>query len=493
MENFSLDNLLMPDFKLTDIQKYEDAKITEQNHTGSRYVMVLTYTGEIPDNCPSCGQSMNLHGTRDILVTDTTFNGAPNKLQLIVPRKYCRNCGTTWTPELTSVDENHRMTSRAYAKFANLALKRSFNDIAEEYGVSNKTAQRIFVEFIKEKERQLRFKTPAFLGLDEIKIKKLGEVTVITDLEHKTLYDMMLGRTQPSLTAYFSEMPDPEDVLWVCTDMYRPFEKSIKTALPNAKWVVDHYHIVAYANRAIDAVRIEVQKKLSSEDRIKTKKGLAYTLRTRLKKLSAEDASKIRACRDDEIYGPLAVAYDLKEDFFNIYDEHLNSKSDAQEAFETWEKSIPEDEIYKEFRKLAKTVHNFYEQIFNFWDCPITITNGFTECSNRIIRENNVRGRGNSFEILRGRTLYRRANLEKIEENAMLLGPAVATKGPLFHYEEVKGLRDDESLQEDISFNSFDYDPTIGLIPGVNFDPETGEIFDETLFDEGYLEYEQED
>ena len=75
----------------------------------------------------------------------------------------------------------------------------------------------------------------------------------------------------------------------------------------------------------------------------------------------------------------------------------------------------------------------------------------------------------------------------------MMLGPSVASKGPLFHYEEIKGLRDDDVAREDISFNSFDYDPTIGLIPGINFDPETGEIFDETLFDDEYLEYDQTD
>ena len=493
MEEWIIDDILMPNFTLEKVQTYHDLKPSEQNHTGSRNELVMRYSGAVAEECPKCGGLMYSHGTRKLGITDTTFSGMPTKLRLEIPRRRCRECCSIWMPEISEVDENHLMTNRVYAKMANLSLKRSFNDIAAEYGVSNNTVKSVFVEFIREKNRQLRFKTPAFLGLDEIKIKRLGEVTVVTDLEHKTLYDMMLGRNQPSLTTYFAEMPDPGDVLWVCTDMYRPFEKSIKNALPNARWVVDHYHIVAYANRAMDKVRIEVQKRLSDEDRITTKKGMAYTLRTRQKNLSEEDASQLRACRDDEVYGPLVVAYDLKEDFFNIYDEHLNSKTDAQKAFDDWEKSIPEDSIYDDFRKLAGTVHNFYEQIFNFWDCPIAITNGFTECSNRIIRENNVRGRGNSFEILRGRTLYRHANLEKIETNAMMLGPSVASKGPLFHYEEIKGLRDDDVAREDISFNSFDYDPTIGLIPGINFDPETGEIFDETLFDDEYLEYDQTD
>ncbi len=177
---------------------------------------------------------------------------------------------------------------------------------------------------------------------------------VITD------YDMLQGRNQIELGRYFSKMPNRERVLWVCTDMYRPFEKSIKDAFPNARWVIDHYHVVAYAYRAMNAVHIAIQSGLSKADRIKTKKGLAYTLRTRLKNMTPEEAAKIRECRTTEALKPLAVAFDLKEDFFNIYDENLASIDNAKRAFEDWENSIPADDIYEDFRKLAKTVHNFY-------------------------------------------------------------------------------------------------------------------------------------
>ncbi|WP_353885993.1 transposase [uncultured Clostridium sp.] len=30
---------------------------------------------------------------------------------------------------------------------------------------------------------------------------------------------------------------------WVCSDMYRPFEKSISDAMPNARWAIDHFHV----------------------------------------------------------------------------------------------------------------------------------------------------------------------------------------------------------------------------------------------------------
>ena len=72
----------------------------------------------------------------------------------------------------------------------------------------------------------------------------------------------------------------------------------------------------------------------------------------------------------------------------------------------------------------------------------------------------------------------------------MLLGPPIPKKGPVFHYEEVNDIDDNVVDDESTYFNSFDYDPTIGLIPGINFDPETGEIFDETLLEDWDAELE---
>lgn len=132
-------------------------------------------------------------------------------------------------------------------------------------------------------------------------------------------------------------------------------------------------------------------------------------------------------------------------------------------------------EIYEKFRTLAKTVHNFYEQIFNWWDCPITISNGFTECSNRIIRENNLKGRGYSFEILRGRTLYRKTNLSMALAGATFVGPGIPKKGPVFRYEGFS-MEDDDN--DDFDPNDYDYD----------FDPITGEIFTDDEIDSEEVE-----
>lgn len=278
---------------------------------------------------------------------------------------------------------------------------------------------------------------------------------------------MLQGRNQRTLTDYFMSLRDREKVLWVCSDMYRPFQKTIGDALPNARWAIDHFHVVAKANEAVDTVRRILQGAMPKRARIKTKKGLAYTLKTRARDLTTEEAEKIRLLRNSPDLQPLATAFDLKEDFFNIYDENPESKENAQKAFDDWERSIPDDEVFDKFRELKQMVHNFYEQIFAYWDCPIAISNGYTECTNRLIRENNLRGRGYSFEVLRARTLYRRANLQAITNgNMMALGPVIEESTPVFHFNSTK--EDDEECDDT-------YDVVEG---GFIVDPNTGEIIE---------------
>ena len=111
------------------------------------------------------------------------------------------------------------------------------------------------------------------------------------------------------------------------------------------------------------------------------------------------------------------------------------------------------------FRELAGTVHNFYEQIFAYWDCPIAISNGYTECMNRLIRENNLRGRGYSFEVLRARTLYRNANLRAILENGLVeVGPIIPEDQPVFRFDSAKEYEDDDDEDDYEPFPESDND-----------------------------------
>lgn len=421
------------------------------------HVFEFEYVGKMLDTCPLCSSKLHKHGTRKLELTDTPAGGKPAEVHITYSRMRCPNdeCKTKdgkkfmWTPEVVDLDCGHKMTYRAFKDIAQKSLRNTFNEVTNDYALAENTIKNVFIDFTNVYKEKLRFKTPAFLGIDEIKIPKIGEVTVITDLEHRTVYDMFPHRDQTNLTIYFSQLPDPETVLWVCSDMYRPFEKSIRQALPNATWVIDHFHVVAKANEALDSVRKTLQESMSKKDRIDTKRGLAYTLKTRRRDLSTEEAEKIRLARLDPKKKIFAELYDLKEAFFDIYDENKTSKENAKKAFADWEKSIPEDPLFDKFREVADTVHNHYDQIFNYWDCPIAISNGYTECTNRLIREKNLKGRGYTFDILRSRTLYRRTNIENALEHGLLYGPSIPETGPVFFMESTEEDAEDEEDWDD--------------------------------------------
>ena len=395
------------------------------------YVFYVEYAGYVQDRCCQCGYKTYKHGFRTIVVTDTPFGGKPAQIHIKLPRTRCKECKSIWQPKIDGIDEARKTTNRAFLSIAQKALEQPFERLTDDYMLTSNTIKNIFVQYIETNKENLRFKTPAFLGIDEIKIKHIGEVTVITDLEHRTLFDMFVGRNQQVLTNYFMNLPDRDKVLWVCSDMYRPFEKSIATALPNAKWTIDHFHIVMKANEAVDNIRRTVQENMTKRERVNTKRGLAYTLKKRLRDLDPEEAQKIKLLRNNPKYIPLIIAFDLKEDFFDIFDRNQHSKDTAMQLFKEWVQSIPDDALYDKFRELAKTVNNFIVQIFQNWDCPIAISNGYTECSNRLIREENLKGRGYSFNVLRARSLYRKTNLKNINNAGLLLGPSFETEEPL--------------------------------------------------------------
>lgn len=446
-----MDNIFYTLFGISNCDLLRYVELIKDN---TKYCEISAeYAGPQQETCPHCGMKMYGHGSRKLRIVDTPFGGKPARIIITIPRRRCRNCKVIWQPQINGIDESHKMTTRAFVAISQKSLEQPFEKLADDYMLTGNTVKKIFLEFLKENQEKLRFKTPAFLGIDEIKIKHMGEVTVITDLEHRTLFDMLLGRNQKTLTEYFMNLPDREKVLWVCSDMYRPFEKSIATALPNARWTIDHFHIVMKANEAVDSVRRIVQESMTRRERVNTKRGLAYTLKKRVRDMDIEEGQKIRVLRGNPQYQPLVIAFDLKEDFFEIFDRGKYSKPLAQDAFQQWVKNIPQDPIYEKFRDLAKTVNNFWVQIFQNWDCPISISNGYTECSNRLIREENMKGRGYSFEVLRGRSLYRKTNLENIDKAGALLGPSFETNEPLI----IEGTMNEPTYNE--FENDEEYEP----------------------------------
>lgn len=369
---------------------------------GSITIVADVIEGE-PPICPDCNRPLYKHGKRTNLFADTPLQMQPVRLEVNRIRYRCDACGKTVTHELEFLDERRRATKRLVDAIRSRCLGTTFHALAQQTGLAVNTIKNIALDLIDDLEGSVHYETPVIMGIDELNLAG-GFRCIITNLATNNVFQILEQRTQAHMKPFFETLPDREKVEWVCTDMWRPFKQSFGPFFPNAQLVIDKFHVVRMASDALDHERKKYQAELSREDRIKVKKSIRWLTLKRPGSLSQAEQSAlliVRAKMPD-----LALAYDLKEGFYCIYD--CDDKGTAISRFQNWKGALPADG-YEQFHKLAKTVENHFDDIFAYWDCPHRITNAYTECLNGMVKLANRMGRGYSYEIIRAKTLYEKA------------------------------------------------------------------------------------
>ncbi|MRW25117.1 transposase, partial [Staphylococcus aureus] len=75
---------------------------------------------------------------------------------------------------------------------------------------------------------------------------------ICADGETGKLIDVLPTRKLPRLTSYFLGCTNPEEVECLVTDMSAAYVQLTKHVLPNAKVVIDRFHIVKHMNQAFN-------------------------------------------------------------------------------------------------------------------------------------------------------------------------------------------------------------------------------------------------
>jgi transposase len=385
---------------------------------------VITIVAEALDvdlpQCPQCARPLYRHGKRTNLFADTPMQMQPVRLEITRPRYRCDTCGKTLTPELIFLDERRRATKRLVDAIRQRCLWMTFHSLAQKTGLAVNTIKNITQDLIEELEQTVRYETPVIMGIDEVNLA--GDYRcVITNLSTNNIFQILKFRTKDYLKPFFEKLHDREKVEWVFTDMWRPVNESFSAYLPNARLVIDKFHVVKMASEALEEERKKYQSILTKDERLHVKKSIRWLTLKRPASLTPAEHAALEIVRQS--IPALAEAYDFKEAFYRIYDDP--DKSSAKWAFEAWENTLPENKLER-FHSLAKTVHNHYEDIFAYWDSPSQITNAYTECLNGLIKIANRMGRGYSYEIIRAKTLYAK-HARKVGNGVRLATPSLDT------------------------------------------------------------------
>nr|GGG77350.1 hypothetical protein GCM10011398_23060 [Virgibacillus oceani] len=296
------------------------------------------------------------------------------------------------------MDVSRSVTNRLIDWIQQASLEKTFTSIAEEIGVDEKTVRNIFNDYVGELESQTDLRIPKWLGIDEVHLLK-NYRCVITDVENKSVIDILRKRNKDTVISYLSKLQDIDKIELVAMDMWNPYKSAVNTVIPHVKIVIDKFHVVKLANEALEKIRKANRQNVSAKERRQLMRD-RYALLTRRKDLNDFD-DQIRLQVWTDKFPLLSQAYELKEQFFDIYE--AESLKEAYKLYQNWLSNVPK-KLITYFEDLIKAMNNWEEEIFNYFNSPIT--NAYTESLNRLIKTMNHIGRGYSFEALRAKILF---------------------------------------------------------------------------------------
>ncbi len=381
--------LNLPNLKILDMTESEDD-----------YRFLVEMASPPPSHCPKCGTIPNLykHGKKDQLFFDLPMHAKRVGIFVKRQRYKCRECNETFFEELPAMDESRSVTKRLMEWIEKTSLKQTFTSIAEEIGVDEKTVRNIFNDYVGRLEAKQKILTPNWLGIDEVHLLR-NYRCVITDVENRTVIDILRNRNQESVIRYLSKLPNRNRIKYVAMDMWNPYRRAVHSALSDAIIVIDKFHVVKMANEALEKIRKTNRENITTKERRQLKKD-RYVLLTRKSELNHFD-DQIKLQLWTQNFPLLGKGYELKEKFFDIYE--AKTKDEAYRLYQSLLTEIPQ-ELKPYFEPLIKSMTNWEEEIFNYFTIPIT--NAYTESLNRLIKTMNHIGRGYSFEVLRAKILY---------------------------------------------------------------------------------------
>ena len=380
--------------KLLDMEHMEVKNIEVYS---DRLIIYVTMERR-PARCPCCGAETNIvHDYREQTVKDCPVQGKQLIWKYKKRRYRCENCGKRFYEQNWLLPKFHRITNRlALLALNKLSVKISRKDIAKELGVSESTICRWMhlAPFSSPK------KLPAVLSIDEFRGNAGGEKfqCILTAPTEKMILDILSDRKERTIFNYLKEFSNREDVRYFVTDMRRDYVSMAKILFPNAKIVIDKFHVVRYCTWAFENVRKRVQKSLSDEKRKYFKRSRTLLLK-HMDELN--DNEKLAVSKMLEISKALAYAYFMKEKFY--YFMNSPNSTEARKRLKFFGMSNAATQL-PEFEQLIRLLSNWSEYILNAFDCGFT--NGFTEgCNNKIKVLKRIAFGYRSFKNMRRRIL----------------------------------------------------------------------------------------
>ncbi|MGI8493004.1 MAG: ISL3 family transposase, partial [Acidimicrobiales bacterium] len=194
-------------------------------------------------------------------------------------------------------------------------------------------------------------------------------------------------------------------IRFAALDMSTSYAAVYSVILPRAAQVVDPFHVIALANRCLDAVRRRVQSEQTGH------RGRRDDPLYRARRVLLTGEEKLGAAATERLWSLLelgdpgaevAIVYRVKERLRDFY--RTNDLDQARQLLEELKAHCLRRAMPPEIQKLGRTIRTWFDKICNYHLAKVT--NGPTEALNNLIKRIKRIGFGfRNFENYRIRAL----------------------------------------------------------------------------------------
>ncbi len=236
------------------------------------------------------------------------------------------------------------------------------------------------------------------VGIDEISYAKGHKyATVVYDLDLGRVVWVGAGKGRETIDLFFTQQLSDyqrNQIKWACCDMSQSYIGAIEHHCPNAKLVLDRFHIVKALNETIDEVRKEQWRKASDNER-KTLKGLRWLLFKHSTNRCKDDTDILNALKKGN--RRIHRAWVLKDEFERFWE--YKAPWAAERFLKNWTTTALKSRL-EPLRKFVKTIRKNKHRLLPFIESRLT--NATAEGLNRIIRM--TKNRASGFRSLKAFT-----------------------------------------------------------------------------------------
>lgn len=342
--------------KLLDI-KDPNIKIVDIINMDTHKEIIAKLDYEAP-SCPDCGNQMKKYEFQKpskIPYLETT--GMPTRILLKKRRFKCYHCSKMAAAETSLVKKNHQIPRIIHQKIAQkLIEKTSMTDIAHQLSISTSTVIRKLNDFHFKHDFS---RLPEIMSWDEYAFTKGKMSFIAQDFDNLNIITVLEGRTQAVIRNHFLKYNRAVRCRMkiITMDMFSPYYDLAKQLFPNAKIVLDRFHIVQHLSRAMSRIRVQIMNQFD-------RKSHEYKAIKCYWKLIQQDSRKLS---DKRFYRPTFRMHLTNKE---ILDKLLSYSEDLKSHYELYQlllfhfQNKEPEKFFGLIEDNLKQVHTLFQTVF---------------------------------------------------------------------------------------------------------------------------------